>query len=644
MKKLTYKEYFDKVYGCLIGKTVIGTLGAPFEGVKMPMELEFSPEMINTMLPNDDLDLQVLWLEAFEHYGEDFTSYDLQKLFVERCPYDPGEYSIMHKNYDKGVYAPLSGKFCNDFYVDGMGCPIRSEIWACISPLDVDRAVKFSTRDGVLDHVGESVYAENFFVALEAAAFFESDMHKLIEAGLKYLPEDCRFRELVLDTVELCDKYDDTKIILRKILKKYGHPDCTNLYENMGITLLALLKGDYDMVKTGMMALNCGFDTDCTCASAGAVLGIILGAEKIKDLYGWDNITYVLGVECERRSDKVVDLAEDMALLGAHLSGGAITDAPRTQYNFAPYFYPLRIDVKYENDDPTFSPAESCKFTLNITNVSDRNVTTQLEMKGAYMNESFGLGISAGATVEKSFEAKIPENETLINDTNKVTVTYSVGGEQKSFEFGIVGAMPWKVIGPVWRTDPICTTELLLANNLQYRNIVNATPYDGNIYDVKRRFHLNFATDTDTEYMAHDECFARYDENDLTTKYEEDIFYQKEDSIRFSDLCGMRGPCVIYLARELVCPEDREVFVMIGHSSPFALWINGEKMAERKCCDTFDVENVHLSGVKLKKGVNKVLLRLTQVNTDAKYSLIFSRKVTCGAHYTDMAAVDPREF
>ena len=46
MKTLTYKEYFKKVYGCLIGKTVIGTLGAPFEGIKMPLELQFSEEMI----------------------------------------------------------------------------------------------------------------------------------------------------------------------------------------------------------------------------------------------------------------------------------------------------------------------------------------------------------------------------------------------------------------------------------------------------------------------------------------------------------------------------------------------------------------------------------------------------------------------
>ena len=85
MNKITYATYLDKVYGCFLGKTVIGTLGAPYEGIKMPLELPFKPEMINTMLPNDDLDLQVLWLDVAEIYGKDFTSDQLLHRFVNYC-------------------------------------------------------------------------------------------------------------------------------------------------------------------------------------------------------------------------------------------------------------------------------------------------------------------------------------------------------------------------------------------------------------------------------------------------------------------------------------------------------------------------------------------------------------------------------
>ena len=71
---------------------------------------------------------------------------------------------------------------------------------------------------------------------------------------------------------------------------------------------------------------------------------------------------------------------------------------------------------------------------------------------------------------------------------------------------------------------------------------------------------------------------------------------------------------------------------------------DGEKLAERKTCDAFDFENVHIADVPLKKGVNKILFRLTQINDDTKYSLTFSRRISCGIHYTDMAAVDPKFF
>ena len=93
-------------------------------------------------MPNDDLDLQVLWLDAVKQYGEDFTSYDLQKVFCENCDYSPGEYAIMRKNYEKGIYPPESGRFCNDFYIQGMGCPIRSEIWACLYPAQPAKAAE----------------------------------------------------------------------------------------------------------------------------------------------------------------------------------------------------------------------------------------------------------------------------------------------------------------------------------------------------------------------------------------------------------------------------------------------------------------------------------------------------------------------
>ena len=130
---LGYKEYFDRVYGCWLGKCIAGTIGAPYEGMKELLEFEYDPSMIANMLPNDDLDLQILWLDVLEKKGTSFTSDDLAEVFLNCCPYAPGEYAVFKSNYSLGIHPPLCGQFNNRYYIEGMGSPIRSEIWACVA-------------------------------------------------------------------------------------------------------------------------------------------------------------------------------------------------------------------------------------------------------------------------------------------------------------------------------------------------------------------------------------------------------------------------------------------------------------------------------------------------------------------------------
>ena len=115
--KLSWDVFLDKVYGCWLGKCISGTIGAPYEGFKGDLKVEYSPKLIENMLPNDDLDLQILWLEVLEEKGAAFTSADLAKAFYEKCPYAPGEYATFKKNYELGLLPPLTGKFNNNYYI-----------------------------------------------------------------------------------------------------------------------------------------------------------------------------------------------------------------------------------------------------------------------------------------------------------------------------------------------------------------------------------------------------------------------------------------------------------------------------------------------------------------------------------------------
>ena len=70
MQKLTFEQYKKKVEGCFIGKAVGGTLGAPYEGKRTTHSLTYYDPVPTEMLPNDDLDLQVVWLEAICENGK----------------------------------------------------------------------------------------------------------------------------------------------------------------------------------------------------------------------------------------------------------------------------------------------------------------------------------------------------------------------------------------------------------------------------------------------------------------------------------------------------------------------------------------------------------------------------------------------
>ena len=132
MYQITYEKMLDKIYGGWYGKCLGGAAGAPVEGIKKINEIEDFSSILNPDLPNDDLDLQLLWLEVLEQKGVQITSCDLADAWIEKCWYPFSEYGYFMKNYERGILPPYSGIINNDFFKEGMGCPIRSEIWGMI--------------------------------------------------------------------------------------------------------------------------------------------------------------------------------------------------------------------------------------------------------------------------------------------------------------------------------------------------------------------------------------------------------------------------------------------------------------------------------------------------------------------------------
>ena len=105
---LSPETYRDKVYGCWAGKCLAGAIGMPFEGV--PFQPNLHPETIHAQdVPNDDLELQLVWLIALERYGLDLTPTHLSKFWMEDIQHGCDEYSIALRNMRRGIMPPVSG-------------------------------------------------------------------------------------------------------------------------------------------------------------------------------------------------------------------------------------------------------------------------------------------------------------------------------------------------------------------------------------------------------------------------------------------------------------------------------------------------------------------------------------------------------
>lgn len=275
-------ELRDKIEGCWIGKNIGGTMGGPFEGTHDILDINGYTTQKGEPLPNDDLDLQLVWLLAMEEVGPySLNATDLAEYWITYIVPHWNEYGIGKANLRAGILPPLCGAVNND-WDNSNGAWIRTEIWATLNPANPDAAVKYAFYDACIDHgMGEGTYAAMFLAALESAAFVESDIRKLIEIGLSKIPAECRVARAIKLLVKCYDDgidWQTTRNMLVDDSKDLGWFEAPC---NVAFALLGILYGEGDFKKSMILAINCGDDTDCTGATVGSILGIINGKSNI---------------------------------------------------------------------------------------------------------------------------------------------------------------------------------------------------------------------------------------------------------------------------------------------------------------------------------------------------------------------------
>lgn len=609
----SYEQYYDRVLGCFMGKCICGTMGAPYEGMKQFLNLQYDKSMLQKAIPNDDLDIQLIWLEVLEKYGEEFSSIDLAAAFYHGYPHSPGEYAYFKKNFDRKIYPPASGSFCNDFYENGMGAPIRSEIWACVNPASPLRAAEMAAKDGCLDHKHDSIVAEEYFAAMQAMAFAEEDIYELLERAQVYLAGSEKLYRLYQDVVSYYITGYNINQMRELVIREYGHPDCTNLYQNIGIIWSSLLLGKGDIINSTMLAINCGFDTDCTAATVGAILGILLGGSKLQELFDVSEVYYIAEALVNREDNRITTLARDIARIGVYFSNEGRLDIEITD-SAAKDLVPVTRDFLYEvryHGDPVLSHSNAVAVILkNLTD--SENVYTIAPVRKI----GYDIAVPERVVLKAKEEAEIPVQITQLplatGDQETEIFTMHVRcrrlNQDLCIAFGLCRGIRYQVYGPYW--ENYVTIPQLKLGESYYK-------YLGDPDDI-REYHLSMTCNFDTPYIPEGN-FA---------KLEQGSYLSKEVTLtnsRFhvSDLFGFEGPCVAYMARTILCESTKKCMLYVGKSDKIKVWLNDQLILHDERTGYCTCENRHLYPIVLHEGSNNLLIKVARSAHEAVFSLLF---------------------
>lgn len=300
MRHLTTAVLKDKIRGGWAGQMIGVSFGAPTEfksnGKIIEGELKWTPERISNSIDQDDLYVEMTFTKVLDDIGLNATCEQFGEAFKD------SKYMLWHanagarRNLNRGIKAPMSGHPKYNFHANDIDFQIEADFIGMMTPGLPQEANKYADRVGRVMNYGDGLYGGMFVSGMYAAAFFETDPRKVVEAGLKSIPAQSGYAKLVSDLLAWHKQYpDDWKKAWQGLKEKWDKDDpCPegalkdfniDARLNGGHIVLGLLWGNGDFDKTIDISTRAGQDSDCNPSSAAGVLGVMLGYDKIPDAW-----------------------------------------------------------------------------------------------------------------------------------------------------------------------------------------------------------------------------------------------------------------------------------------------------------------------------------------------------------------------
>ena len=302
-RRLPVDEYLDKMKGGWIGQMAGVGWGEPTEfkwlGQIIPEDKvpKWRPELIN-MFHQDDLYVEMTFLRTLELYGFDVS---IRQAGID---FANSGYRLWHanlagrNNLRRGIAPPDSGHPAFNRCADDIDYQIEADFSGLIAPGLPNLAIQLGEKFGRLMNYGDGLYGGQFVGGMYCEAFFETDMLKVVEAGLRCVPEGSQFAECIRDTIRWYhENPDDWQKTWHLINEKYHKNPAYRRFScdkgnfnidakiNAAFIVVGLLYGKGDMDQTIIISMRCGQDSDCNPSNAAGVLGTALGYAALPDKF-----------------------------------------------------------------------------------------------------------------------------------------------------------------------------------------------------------------------------------------------------------------------------------------------------------------------------------------------------------------------
>ena len=300
-RHLPVKTYIDKMKAGWIGQMVGVGWGAPTEfryqsSIIPEGEVpEWQPRMVNVW-GQDDLYVEMTFLRSLEIYGLDVSMRQAGIDFAN------SKYELWHanmagrNNLRNGIAPPDCSHPEFSKHADDIDYQIEADYSGLIAPGLPNTVIALGEKFGRLVNYGDGLYGGQFVGGMYAEAFFEDDPIKIIEAGLKCIPEGSQYAEMVRDVISWHEENpDDWQKTWQSINEKYhdnpeyrrfscsGHESQFNIDVkiNGAYIVMGLLYGNSDLDQTTIISMRCGQDSDCNPSNAAGILFTTVGYDRL---------------------------------------------------------------------------------------------------------------------------------------------------------------------------------------------------------------------------------------------------------------------------------------------------------------------------------------------------------------------------